>query len=128
VRTFVGSRGSSVDATFSDHAWDCSWNGWPSVLSLGMNEHNAAVGEPPQEWNTSGIGEGLIGGGALPALAFFIPVNSSPPGSRFWTYAAVPTPEMDGSREQGVWLRLMQVACAGADKGPPCELHGWPMC
>ncbi len=37
VRTFVGSRGASVDATFSDHANDCSYNGFPSVLSYVMN-------------------------------------------------------------------------------------------
>ena len=29
VRTFVGSRGASVDATFSDHADDCTDNGFP---------------------------------------------------------------------------------------------------
>lgn len=29
VRTFTGSRSSSVDATFSDHADDCTDNGFP---------------------------------------------------------------------------------------------------
>jgi hypothetical protein len=29
VRTFVGSRSASVDATFSDHADDCTDNGFP---------------------------------------------------------------------------------------------------
>ena len=29
VRTFTGSRSASVDATFSDHADDCTDNGFP---------------------------------------------------------------------------------------------------
>ena len=32
VRTFVGSRSSSADATFSDFGEDCSHNGFPSAL------------------------------------------------------------------------------------------------
>ena len=47
VRTFVGSRGSSVDATFSDKAEDKSSNGFPPVQSFVMNLTAVAAGEPP---------------------------------------------------------------------------------
>eukprot|EP00966_Prymnesium_polylepis_P182061 4217711-Prymnesium_polylepis.1 len=103
VRTFVGSRSASVDFTFSDLAYDCSWNGSPSVESYAINMHNKAVGESPQAWNASGVADGLIGG-VLPAVVFYFPVNSSGPGSRYWTYVNIPKPDMRGSREQGSWL------------------------
>ena len=32
VRTFVGARSTSADATFSDYGEDCSHNGFPSPL------------------------------------------------------------------------------------------------
>ena len=34
VRTFTGSRSASVDATFSDHADDCTDNGFPRPQAL----------------------------------------------------------------------------------------------
>jgi hypothetical protein len=34
VRTFTGSRSASVDATFSDHADDCTDNGYPRPQAL----------------------------------------------------------------------------------------------
>ena len=39
----------------------------------------------------------------------------------------VPKPDMNGSREQGTWVRYQQVACVGPNGAPPCQRHGWPM-
>jgi hypothetical protein len=72
MRTFVGSRDASVDFTFSDEAQDCSYNGSPS-LSYAQNLHNKAVGEAPQDYNRSGIAEGMLGGW-LPSAVFYFPV------------------------------------------------------
>ena len=46
VRTFVGSRSASVDATFSDHADDCTDNGFPRPQTYVMNLTAIANGEP----------------------------------------------------------------------------------
>ena len=47
VRTFTGSRTASVDATFSDHADDCTDNGFPRPQGYVMNLTAIANGEPP---------------------------------------------------------------------------------
>ena len=39
---------------------------------------------------------------------------------------AAPTPDMQGSREQGVWFRFVQVECAGQGMAPPCKQIGTP--
>ena len=85
VRTFVGSRGASVDFTFSDLAQDCSYNGSPS-LSYALGMHTKAMGEGPQSvgkvsdwnpspaaWNHDGVADGLVGDW-LPSAAFYFPV------------------------------------------------------
>ena len=68
VRTFTGSRSASVDATFSDHADDCTDNGFPRPQGYVMNLTAIANGEPPiddflQYVNFSAMAEGLLGGG-----------------------------------------------------------------
>eukprot|EP01051_Picozoa_sp_SAG22_P006631 SAG22_NODE_440_length_10484_cov_19.751661_5_plen_220_part_00 len=111
-----------------DHEGGPTW-------TLVTGEHNKAVGEPYQHWNTSGIADGLLMGGILPAAVYYVPVNSSgAAGSRYWTYVNVPKPDddpmqggLDQSREQGTWARFQQVECSGPDKAPPCKLHGWAM-
>ena len=47
VRTFVGSRSSSVDVTFSDIGEECSGNSPPSIQSLVINGTNRFLGENP---------------------------------------------------------------------------------
>lgn len=47
-------------------------------------------------------------------------------GHRHWTYMNIPKATMGGSREQGTWLRMQQVECAGPDMTPPCTLVDWP--
>ena len=47
VRTFTGSRSASVDAAFSDHADDCTDNGFPRPQGYVMNLTAIADGEPP---------------------------------------------------------------------------------
>ena len=68
MRTFVGSRSASNDFTLDDETTDCSWNGGPT-WSLAVGQHNKAVGAQPQHWNTSGIADGMLGGGVLPTAA-----------------------------------------------------------
>ena len=134
VRTFVGSRSASVDATFSDHAEDCSANGFPSVQSYVINLTSVAMDEPTitdfsSYLNFTAIADGLVGG-HLPAAAFYFPILrqnfSTFGGSRYWTMIAAPVPDMRGGREQSVWFRFQQLRCARADLGPPCDLHGPP--
>jgi hypothetical protein len=139
VRTFVGSRSSSIDATFTDHAEDCNANGWPPVQSYVMNLTAIANGEPSipdfkKYINFTAMAEGLVGGN-LPVVVFYFPIipqnNSSSgggddEGSRYWTMVAAPIPDMQGGREQSVWFRFHQLQCAGKDKAPPCKLHGKP--
>ena len=65
VRTFTGSRSASVDATFSDHADDCTDNGFPRPQGYVMNLTALAHGEPPvHDWfryvNFSGMADGLV--------------------------------------------------------------------
>ena len=122
---FVGSRGSSVDGTLDDHGKDCSWNGWPDV-KLGTNMHNEAVDQPWQTLNTSAEADGIVGG-AVPTAIFYLTMDDNATSSnRYWTYMIVPKPDMQGSREQGVWIRFQQVECSGAKKEPPCKLVDWP--
>ena len=160
MRTFVGSRGSSVDTTFNDAGEDAAGYGFPPALSYVFNLTNQAeggtfLGTGSSYLNTSGMGEGLVGG-ELPVVVFYYPVlppcnatgggdrapghstgkspaaectNNLPPGttgSRYWTMVAAGTPDMQGSREQGVWFRYQQLSCAGADMSPPCKLVGEP--
>ena len=155
----MGSRGSSVDTTFSDTGEDAAGYGFPPALSYVFNLTNEAEGgsfiapgrgKASDYLNASGIAEGLVGG-ELPVVVFYYPVlppcdsdldgNSGgsqpaaaecttalPPGttgSRYWTMVAAGTPDMKGSREQGVWFRYQQVACA-ANMAPPCLLVGLP--
>jgi hypothetical protein len=114
LRTFVGSRSASIDFSFDDVGEDCGWNGSPSVVSYAMGLHLKAMGETPQHWNTSAVADGLVGG-VLPTALFYITVNSTdgpnpgPIGSRYWTYMNIPKPDMEGSREQGTWMRFQQV-------------------
>jgi hypothetical protein len=81
VRTFVGSRGSSVDATFSDKAEDKSSNGFPPVQSFVMNLTAMAAGEPPiadftKYINWSYVADGLVGG-VEPNVIFYFPLQDN---------------------------------------------------
>ena len=134
VRTFTGSRSASVDATFSDHADDCTDNGFPRPQGYVMNLTAIAAGEPPitnflNYVNFSGMAEGLVGG-VYPNLVFYFPILpqnfSGFGGSRYWTMIASPVPDMQGSREQSVWFRFQQLECGGPDFEPPCKLRGTP--
>ena len=134
VRTFTGSRSASVDATFSDHADDCTDNGFPRPQGYVMNLTAIAAGEPPihdfhKYVNFSGIAEGLVGGGSgYPNLIFYFPIQTQNftgfGGSRYWTMIASPVPDMEGGREQSVWFRFQQLKCDAAGKA--CSLHGKP--
>jgi len=136
VRTFTGSRGASVDASFSDHADDCSDNGFPRPQGYVMNLSALANGEPAvvdflRYVNFSAMAEGMVGGDAAnPNLIFYFPLLpqnfSSFGGSRYWSMIASPVPDMEGGREQSVWFRFHQLRCAGAHFAPPCELYGAP--
>lgn len=78
VRTFVGSRSSSVDATFSDHADDCTDNGFPRPQTYVMNLTAIARGEPAIKdfinyVNFSAMADGLVGG-VQPNVIFYFPI------------------------------------------------------
>ena len=136
VRTFTGSRSASVDASFSDHADDCTDNGFPRPQGYVMNLTAIAMGEPPvadflKYVNFSAMAEGLVGGDrGYPNLIFYFPILpqnfSTFGGSRYWSMIASPVPDMAGGREQSVWFRFQQLRCAGSNFAPPCELHGSP--
>ena len=132
VRTFVGSRGNSVDATFSDNAEDCTSNGFPPVQSYVMNLTAKQMGEPTikdfsKYIDFKGMADGLVGG-HLPNAVFYFPIlpQNGSTGSRYWTMVASPVADMLGGREQSVWFRFHQLACAGANGTAPCKLHGKP--
>ena len=141
VRTFVGSRSASVDATFSDHADDCTDNGFPRPQTYVMNLTAIAEGEPAIKdfinyVNFTAMADGLVGG-ALPNVIFYFPIIqqnfSGWKGSRYWTMIASPVPDMEGGREQSVWFRFQQVVCAGKGMGAApgtsdssCTLKGMP--
>ena len=140
VRTFVGSRSSSVDATFSDHADDCTDNGFPRPQTYVMNLTAIAHGEPAIKdfisyINFTTMADGLVGG-VNPNVIFYFPIIpqnfSGFGGSRYWTMIASPVPDMQGGREQSVWFRFQQIMCTGEHTGapyrpiPPCHLHGKP--
>ena len=135
VRTFTGSRSASVDATFSDHADDCTDNGFPRPQGYVMNLTAIAHGEPPvhdfQKYvNFSGMAEGLVGAPS-PNIIFYFPILaqnfSTFGGSRYWTMVASPVPDMEGGREQSVWFRFQQVRCAGPSRtGSSCRKFGKP--
>jgi hypothetical protein len=129
VRTFVGSRSSSVDATFSDHADDCSDNGFPRPQTYVMNLTAIAEGEPAIKdfityVNFSAMADGLVGV-VQPNVIFYFPIlkqnYSGWTGSRYWTMIASPVPDMEGGREQSVWFRFQQIICdgGGMDRASP---------
>ena len=135
VRTFTGSRGASVDAAFSDHADDCTDNGFPRPQGYVMNLTAIAQGEPPivdflKYVNFTGMADGMVDGATSPTLVFYFPLLpqnfSTFGGSRYWTMVAAPVPDMQGGREQSVWFRFQQVVCEGPRSEPPCALHGSP--
>eukprot|EP00966_Prymnesium_polylepis_P014580 336583-Prymnesium_polylepis.1 len=137
VRAFVGSRGSSVDTTFSDEGEDAAGYGFPPVLSYVLNLSNMAEGGQPihdgrQHVNYSAMAEGLVGN-ALPVVVFYYPVLPSSPylppgakgGRRYWTMIAAASPDMRGSREQRVVFRFQQTECI-INRQPSCALVGAP--
>lgn len=137
VRTFTGSRSASVDATFSDHADDCTDNGFPKPQGYVMNLTAIANGEPPihdflKYVNFSAMAEGLVGGHkGEPNLVFYfniLPQNGSSYAKRYWTMVASPVPDMEGSREQSVWFRFQQIVCSSSSSSSSssCRLHGRP--
>ena len=96
VRGFVGSRGSAVDATFSDDGSDAAGYGFPPALSYVFNLTNIAQGGrplqhlPPQKGqkgkqpiipyiNSTLAATGLVGGN-LPIVVYYFPVI---PGNPF---------------------------------------------
>ena len=128
VRAFVGSRGSSVDTTFSDQGEDAAGYGFPPVLSYVLNLSNIAEGGQPiqdghQYVNYSAMAEGLVGD-ALPVVIFYYPVLPSSPylppgaqgGRRYWTMVAAASPDMRGSREQRVVFRFQQTEYSGGTR------------
>jgi len=134
VRTFVGSRGASGDATFSDYGEDCSHNGFPSPLGqllpgysvINLTAVNTGEG-PILNWtryiNFSAVADGLVGG-SLPVLSLTLPVLAANPyhalgagAARYWTMIAAPVPDGGGRREQDVWFRFQQIDCTGGDVG-----------
>ena len=139
VRTFVGSRGSSVDATFSDHADDCTDNGFPRPQTYVMNLTAIAEGEPAVKdfinyVNFSAMADGLVGG-VQPNVVFYFPIIpqnfSGWSGSRYWSMIASPVPDMQGGREQSVWFRFQQLVCGGggmlqSEPDSSCKLKGLP--
>eukprot|EP01045_Picozoa_sp_COSAG04_P034396 COSAG04_NODE_7509_length_1116_cov_1.500492_1_plen_198_part_10 len=67
ARTFVGSRGSSVDTTFSDAGEDAAGYGFPPALGYVFNLTNEAeggsflsAGRGAKYINSSGMAEGLV--------------------------------------------------------------------
>jgi hypothetical protein len=132
VRTFVGSRSASVDATFDDHGGDCNWEGWPNWHSYAVNMHNKAVGAPLQTYNGSISADGSVGD-VLPTAIFYLPMQDNGTSvNRYWTYFAAAVPDIcptpaNGCREQAVLFRFQQLQCSGPDKQPPCKLVDWPM-
>ena len=70
AHAFVGSRGSSVDTTFSDEGEDAAGYGFPPAVSYVFNLTNQAeggtflvkTGKGSNHVNSSGIAEGLVGG------------------------------------------------------------------
>ena len=132
VRSFVGSRSSSNDATFSDFGEDCSHNGFPSALGMlapgysvvnwtAVHTGEGAIADWTKYINFTAVADGLVGG-TLPILALYFPVLAQNPyhtlsGARYWTMLAAPVPDGGGKREQDVWFRFAQVDCdrAGPD-------------
>ena len=132
VRSFVGSRSSSNDATFSDFGEDCSHNGFPSALGTlapgysvvnwtAVHTGEGAIADWTKYINFTAVADGLVGG-TLPILALYFPVLTQNPyhtlgGARYWTMIAAPVPDGGGKREQDVWFRFAQVDCdrAGPD-------------
>ena len=141
VRTFVGSRGSVADTSFTDAGEDAAGYGFPPPMSFVFNLTNLAEGgkpivDPQQYVNSSRMAEGLVGD-HLPVVILYFPLVTGSPylppnstaakgGGRYWTMIASPEPDMRGSREQRVWFRFAQLECAGAALEPPCALVGTP--
>lgn len=160
VRTFVGSRGSVADTAFTDLGEDANLYGFPPLQSLVFNATNIANGGTPivdikRYLNASAVATGLVGGGTLPVVVFYFPLNPacnasrgrddplasasacnpylphSAARTRYWTMIAAPTPDMKGSREQGVWFRYQELECVGntsssSSSSSKCALVGRP--
>eukprot|EP01052_Picozoa_sp_SAG31_P053690 SAG31_NODE_13894_length_839_cov_1.029730_1_plen_261_part_10 len=85
-------------------------------------KYNVAVGNPPQEIDTNGMGEGMVD--TIPSAVFYLPVLSN--GSshfRYWTKFFIAVPDTEGNREQAVWSRYQQIECSGPNMKAPCRLH-----
>ena len=140
VRTFVGSRSSSTDATFSDYGEDCSHNGFPSPLGelapgysvinwTAVNTGEGAIADWSKYINFTAVADGLLGR-ELPVLVLHFPVLRENPyhkldGERRWTMIAAGVPDGGGRREQDVWFKFSQVDCnaAGACDGASQYTH-----
>ena len=144
VRSFVGSRDTSTDATFSDYGEDCSHNGFPSALGqllpgysvinyTAVNGGEGAIFNWTQYVNFTAVADGLVGK-TLPVLVLYFPIlpdnpyHSFPKGhGRYWSMVATPIADAGGKREQQVWFRFTQVDCAsrnahtGYGEGPTCK-------
>ena len=85
-RTWVGSRGSTADTTFTDAGEDAAQYGFPPALSYVFNLTNEAEGGSFLQFgktpatkrdvayvNSSGMAEGLVGG-HLPIVVFYYPL------------------------------------------------------
>ena len=136
LRTFVGSRGTSVDGGLSDHAEDCSDNDYPSVQSFVMNLTAIADGEAPildfaSYLNFSYVADGMVGESDGLSVIYYFPIlsNSTPSrgaGSRYWTMIASPVADMEGGSEASVWFRFQQLQREGEHGAGPCKLKGKP--
>lgn len=127
VRTWVGSRGPSVDTTFGDLGEPANNYGIPSVSTYVANLTAKAAGDPPilnfrSHFNATHIADGLVGG-HLPIAHFVIPISRTSPyyplpnmtgSSIYWDMVVAGVPDMQGSRDQGVWQRFQQILCTGA--------------
>ena len=81
TRTFVGSRGSSVDISLDHTLADLNALGLPSILS--------AITLPGGQVDLDGMEEGLIGG-MLPCLVFRFPDASPTNVGGWWEVDYVP--------------------------------------
>ena len=83
VRTWVGSRGPSVDTTFGDSGEPANNYGLPTVAQYVVNLTAQAMGDPPiinfqKHINATHTADGLLGG-HLPIAHFVIPISAASP-------------------------------------------------
>ena len=130
VGTFVGSRSASVDTVLGKFAEDLDNYGFPNVCQLAQQAsgdfNHKLCGS--QLFNATSSGEGLLGG-HLPIMRFIFPlqqhIQSHNYSRHYWEVIAAAVPDMKGSREQSVWFRFTEVACAvttDARPIPPCNI------